>query len=315
MRAVACADAPLNVSFDQIDRRIDGASTPPPPSAFSEEVDAAKTAPIVVSTARTHGSAVNGVLMMIPIIGVIVATIQAASELHSAEKAMQTQQAMMQRLRGLSAPVLAHYSFYNGLARVDFGNLSMIARPDQNRTIVLNQTKKTYRVMNSVTPVYDMYSTMQPAMTSAADDTGTGIGQATIATLPSGATQIDDMPVNGFNTDATVTLTQSQGACHDGTFRVKQVAYYSSMPEPLHHVKDVPMETLGLPPGCNAYIQRQNSGSEPNGHMYVYKVVTVTRDPSGGAANYSTLSQRGNFRPLSGADSNLFQLPAGYQPE
>ncbi len=33
---------------------------------------------------------------------------------------------------------------------------------------------------------------------------------------------------------------------------LKQVAYYSSMPEPLHHMEDVPIDGLILQPGCNA---------------------------------------------------------------
>jgi hypothetical protein len=148
---------------------------------------------------------------------------------------------------------------------------------------------------------------------------------------------VNGMDVSGFSTEAVVTLSGSQGSCHDGTFRAKQLVYFAQMSEPVRQAKPAPIDTLALPNGCAATMQRQVSGAaDPVGLMYVYRLITVTRDPNtatqqgsnampamppmpmmgsqpGLPDNYLQLSQRGNIRHLTSADASLFAVPPGYR--
>ena len=332
----AATTAPSNISFDQVDRSLDGASTPPPASAFADEVADAQKAPIVMDLATSHGPQINGWLAAIPVIGGLIVAIEATVALHNAQHTLQKQQALMQRLRGFGTPMLVHYAFYNGLTRIDMGNIFVIIRPDQQRTIILNSNSKKYRVQNGIIPPYDLYAAIQSNNPSTGGASGTGIGKSSISIAAADSATLDGTQVKGYTSDVTVTLSQSEGACRDGLFRAKEFVYYSSMTEPLRRIKDVTLDTLALADGCNAYVDRQTSGTEPSGQMYLYKLITVTRDvrvaqatngapgvaasapslPTAGVgwpANYYLLSQRGNIHALSAADAGLFEIPDGYQ--
>lgn len=158
------------------------------------------------------------------------------------------------------------------------------------------------------------------------------------------ATTLEGQQASGYSTEAILTLSQSEGACHDGSFRAKELVYFANMPEPLPQPKAAPIDTLALPDGCTPTIDRKASGTDarPLGQMYLYRLITVVRDPNaatqtgsssgipdpsvmmqqmmGGARskyppNYMLLSQRGNIRQLTANDASLFDIPSDYKQD
>jgi hypothetical protein len=334
--APAPAATPLDIAFDQIDRTLGGAATPPPPTAFNDEVQAAKDAANDQGISLTPQGANLGqqAIDMIPVVGSIFQMSQAHKQQEQMKK---QQQEMMDKLAGNKPPVLTRYAFYNGWSRVETVNSIIITKPDQHLTIFIDPKAKTYRT-------YDMtgatQQTVEASSTAAPQAAGSGSATSMISMNQADQTSIGDQPVTGYSQEAIVTLSGSTGSCHDGTFRAKQLEYFAAQSEPLPQGKEDPIDTLALPDGCSATIARQTTGTPaPQGQMYVYKLITVVRDlnavtqtpangmmfdptsmmqsaqqqQSGGhPPNYMLLSERGNIRTLTAADASLFEIPAGY---
>ena len=329
--APVSAQPALAIAYDQVDRQLGGNATPPPPEAFNDEVQAALDARKSTGISMPAGPSLGQeAIEMIPGIGMIYGMAQAKKQQDAAKKAEQEAQ---DQLSGNKPPVLTRYAFYNGWTRVETANSIIIAKPDQHVTIFIDPQAKTYHT-------YDTSGAAQiEAAPSAAPQSESGASSATaIESSGQAATiTIDGQPTVGFSQDALVTLSGSSGSCHDGTFRAKKLVYYAQMAEPLPDSKVTPLDSLALPEGCSATIALQTSGTaEPAGQMWLYKLVTVVRDPNvqtqtgntgnfdfsgmmqgpqqsaGLPPNYMLFSERGNIRQLSAADASLFDVPAGY---
>jgi len=329
--------APLNIAFDQVDRTLAGTATPPPITGFADEVQAAIDAQHASGGMNVGMGGPNLGQMavdMIPVVGTIFSMSQAKKQMEQAKK---QQQAMMDQLAGAKPPVLTRYAFYNGWTRVETASSIIITKPDQHQVVFIDVQAKTYRTYDTTAPVQTEQSTVAGAPTSNGEATANSmlsIGQADTQT-------VDSQQVVGYSSEAIVTLTGSSGTCQDGTFRAKKLEYLAQLPEPVAQSKEVALDTLALPNGCSATINRQVSGTPvPSGQMYVYRLVTVVRDaiaaaqkpessntidpaammqrfqggggPQALPANYLQLSQRGNIRQLTAADVSLFDIPAGY---
>jgi hypothetical protein len=333
--ATASSSPLLNIAFDQIDRTLGGTATPPPPNAFADEVQAAKDAQKGSGMNVGVGAPSLGQMAvgMIPVVGAIFEMSQAKKQ---AEAAKKQQQAMMDQLAGNKPPVLTRYAFYNGWTRVETANSIIITKPDQHLTVFIDPGAKTYRSYDTNAPA----QTVDAGAAAASTESGEATADSMISMNQADSTTIDDQPVMGYSEEAIVTLSGSSGSCHDGTFRAKELEYFAQLPDPLPQTKEDPLDLLALPDDCSATIQRQVSGASfPSGEMYVYKLVTVVRDPNtatqqpsqgmsinssammqqmqGSQANahplnYMLLSQRGNIRQLSAADESLFEIPQGY---
>lgn len=332
----AATPAPLAIAFDEVERQLGGTATPPPPNAFSDEVQAALDAQKQNGGPGPSSPNMGQMAIdMIPVVGTIFSMSQAKKQQEAAKK---QQQQMMDQLAGNKPPVLTRYAFYNGWSRVETANSIIITKPDQQLMIFIDPRAKTYHDYDTSAPVQAVAAgaTAQPAAPS-----GEGSATSIDSTNQADALTIDGQPVTGFSEEALVTLSGSNGACHDGTFRAKKLEYFSQMAEPMSQAKAVqPIDTLALPEGCTATIARQQSGGPtPDGQMWLYQLVTVVRDPnvatqtgssgsldpaqmmgmanpaaqaSGLPANYMLLSERGNIRQLTAADSSMFDVPAGY---
>jgi hypothetical protein len=332
--AVSPSSAPaLNIAFDQIDRTLGGTATPPPPDAFADEVQAAKDAQKGTGMAMPGQPSLGQMAVsMIPVVGTVFAMSQAKKQEEAAKK---QQQAMMDEMAGNKPPVLTRYAFYNGWTRVETANSIVITKPDQHLMIFIDPVAKTYRSYDTNAPA----QTVEASAAAASTQGGEATADSMVSVNQADAITIDNQPVSGYSEEAIVTLSASSGSCHDGTFRAKELEYFSQLPEPLPQTKEDPLDLLALPNDCSAAIQRQTSGiALPVGEMYVYKLVTVVRDanaptqqPGQGMTidpaaitqmqnsqgnthppNYMLLSQRGNIRQLTAADESLFEIPQGY---
>lgn len=335
--AAAQTPAPLNIAFDQVDRTLAGTATPPPILAFADEVQAAIDAqhasggPNMGMGGPNLGQMAIG---MIPVVGTIFSMSQAKKQ---AEAAKKQQQAMMDQLAGIKPPVLTRYAFYNGWTRVETASSIIITKPDQHQMVFIDVLAKTYRTYDTTAPV----QTEQNTATAAPTSTGEATANSMLSISQADTQTVETQQVVGYSSEAIVTLTGSSGTCQDGTFRSKKLEYLAQLPEPVPQSKEVALDTLALPNGCSATINRQVSGTPaPSGQMYVYRLVTVVRDENAAAqkpgsnnmidpsammqrfqggggsdalpANYLKLSQRGNIRQLTAADAALFDIPAGY---
>lgn len=331
--------APLKVAFDQIDRTINAIGTPPPLDGFASDLQAIKDAQ--TGSGGIHQPGIGQMAIgMIPVIGTIYGLSQAAKQKAAMKKQMQeTQDAM----NGNKPGVLTRYAFYNGWSRVETASSIVITKPDQHLVIYIDPLAKTYHTYDTTVPTETEQTDTEQGLSAPAASSGSGqaAASALIDMAQADPATIGGQSVVGYSSEAIVTLSNSSGSCQDGTFKSKKLEYVTQLPEPLPQEKETPLEMLALPDGCSATIERQTSGTAaPLGQMYVYRLVTVVRDPNavtptvssgsvpnpatmmqsmGGAAgqqashpNYMKLSERANIRELTAADTSLFDIPSGY---
>ncbi len=334
--AAAQTPAPLNIAFDQVDRTLAGTATPPPITAFADEVQAAIDAQHAsggMNVGMGGPNLAQTAIDMIPVVGTIFSMSQAKKQMEQAKK---QQQAMMDQLAGVKPPVLSRYAFYNGWSRVETASSIIITKPDQHLVVFIDVQAKTYRTYDTTAPVQTEQNTVAGAPTS----NGAATANSMLSMSQADTQTVDGQQVVGYSSEAIVSLTGSSGTCQDGTYRAKKLEYIAQFPEPAPQSKEVALDTLALPNGCSATINRQVSGTpEPSGQMYVYRLTTVVRDanalaqkpdsntidptammqrfqggggPGALPVNYLKLSQRGNIRQLTATDTSLFDIPAGY---
>jgi hypothetical protein len=328
--------APLAIEFDQVDRTIAGSATPPPLDSFASDEQLALTEQSSTGINPSRPGVGDMAVSMIPVVGTIFEMNQAKKQEAAAKL---QQQIMMDRMMG-NKTVLTRYAFYNGWTRVETANSIVITKPDQHLTIFIDPQAKTYRT-------YDTLGTgasAAPAVAATLAPSGTAQATSLYSNTTVDPRSMNGIDVSGFSAEVMLTLTGSTGACQDGTYRAKELLYYSAASEPpINEPPPMPLEDLAMPAGCSAAITQQSTGSDaPPGVMYVYRLFTVVRDPNaaansspgsldpaemmkqfgtGGPAgsqlppNYMMLSERGNFRTLTAADASLFEIPQGFSED
>lgn len=332
----------INIAFDQIDRTIPLPATPPPLDNFAADLVliqqshqasgmdmSSDIAQSVISTI------VEEALNQIPFIGGLLGAAAAQAQANAMRKQMEEQAKEMSQ--PIDVGYITRYYVYNGWTRSEVIGLVEIEKPDQHLKIFLDTKRKTYRLQDTAAPgpalAEDAASATPAPIETKADITGS-IGPADGATVAG-------IPAAGYNVDATVTLTNSVDPCHDGSFQVKQLTYVAQAPEPVPPDDSRPstLYSLALPDGCEVTMSQRVSGTpQPPGLMYLYRLVTVIRDPaaaalpapapkeanpaqgfmqrlqvSGLAANYMKVTERNNIRACTSADAALFEIPADYR--
>ena len=329
-----------NIAFDQIDRIIKGAGTPPPLNHFNDDLAA------IARHESASGSGISGgqlasqlvssfVQQAISMINPIAGFISGFAAQAQANAARKRQEEQMKAMYGPNPGTFTRYYFYNGWMRLDSGSLVLIAKPEQRMTIQINTAKKTYRIekTDTATPPPDSVETPTPNAAKA---------DLAVSTQQTDSASIAGQSAVGYKTLATITLTSSEDPCHDGSFTASQVEYVAPLAEPLVQaaVDAQSFYSLALPDDCNVMMSPRLDGVQlPVGQMYVYRLLTVVRDPAlaakatpapsdepdpstmmesmfgannGPPSNYMKLSERSNFRQLSAADAELFEIPAGF---
>ena len=329
----------LNIAFDQIDRTIRGAGTPPPFNTFAQDAAAVEDYqstsmfPSQQDIQRSlELSMAASALSFLPFGSI------------AASAAMAAQQASMQRkmehaLKTMSGPnpgTLTRYFFYHGWTRIETHALVLIVRPDRHQRIYVIPANKTYRV-EQIAPV--------PSAAPEPEDSvppNPAKVDATVTITRADAATIAEATTAGFRSDASTTLSGGIDPCVDGTYKATQLEYFITGPEPLPGaIPDAQaFYALTLPQDCYIPLAPQPSGpAVPYHQMYVYRLVSVVRDAAlaaqptpkpgkqsetanimesmfggggGVGANYMLFSERANIRQLTDADASLFDIPAGY---
>jgi hypothetical protein len=329
----------LNIAFDQIDRTIQGAGTPPPLNTFAQDaaaVEAYRSASFMPSSQEIQRemelSVAEQALSFLPF-----GSTAASVAMQAQQRAMQ--QRMEKSVKELESPnpgILTRYFFYHGWTRIEMPTIVLIVRPDRHQRIYLNPVKKTYRIENvnlAASP-----AAAEPAETVPPNPAKVN---ANVVTTEAEPATIAGEAAAGYRSDATTTLTGGIDPCVDGTYKATQLEYFAHGAEPLTGAIPVAQAfyTLTLPQDCYIVLTPQYTGpTVPYQQMYVYRLVSVVRDATlaaqptpkpgrqteeanlmqnmfgggGPGANYMRLSERGNIRHLSDADAPLFDIPAGY---
>jgi hypothetical protein len=329
----------LNIAFDQIDRTISGAGTPPPFTTFAQDVaaiQAYQSASLMPSSEdwqkQIELSLAEQALSSIPF-GSTAASIAAQAQQMAMQRKMEKN---LKELEGPNPGILTRYFFYRGWTRVETRTLVLIVRPDRRQRIYINPVKKTYRIEDFAAGA--ALAAAQPDETippnPAKVDANVVTTDAEPATIPGEA-------AIGFRSEATTTLAEGIDPCLDGTYKATQLEYFVQGAEPL--TGDIPdaqaFYALTLPRDCYIVLAPQHAGpTVPYQQMYVYRLVSIVRDAAlaaqptpkpgkqseaanamqsmfgggGPGANYMRLSERGNIRQLTGADAPLFDVPEGY---
>jgi hypothetical protein len=330
----------LNIAFDQIDRTIRGAGTPPPFNTFSQDaaaVEAYQSASIFPSEQdmqkQIEMSLAAQALSFVPFAS-------AAAQAAMAAQQMAMQHRMEQNIKEMEGPnpgTYTRYFFYRGWTRLEERGFVLIMRPDRQQRIFLNPVKKTYRIEDiaPATPLPAAAPTETIPPNPAKVD-------ASIVTTQTDSATIAGAAAVGFQSEATTTLTGGIDPCVDGTYKATQVAYFTQGAEPLPGTIADAQDffALTLPQDCYIVLTPQHAGpTVPYQQMYVYRLVKVVRDATlaaqpppkpgkateeanlmqnmlggggGPGVNYMRLSERANIRQLTDADAPLFDIPAGY---
>lgn len=330
----------INIAFDQIDRTIPLPATPPPLDNFAADlvmIQKAHQASGMDMTSDIAQSVISTIvqeaLNQVPVIGGLLGAAAAQAQANAMRKRMEEQ------AKEMSQPVdvgyITRYYVYNGWTRSEVIGLVVIEKPEQDLKIFLDTKRKTYRLQDTAAPgpalAEDAAAATPAPIVTKADVTGS-IGPVDAATVAG-------LPAAGYNLDATVSLTNSADPCHDGSFQVKQLSYLAQATEPVPQddLQPSSLYSLALPDGCEVTMHQQVAGTpQPAGLMYLYRLVTVIRDPAaaaqpvpkemspqqsfmqrlqvtGLAANYMKVTERNNIRPCTSADAALFEIPADYR--
>lgn len=329
----------LDIAFDQIDRTIHGAGTPPPLNTFAQDaaaVDAYQSASLFPSSADIQKSIelsmAASALSFLPF-GSTAASFAMAAQQRAMQRKME---AAFKAMSGPNPGTLTRFLFYHGWTRIETHVLVLIVRPDRHQRIYLIPANKTYRVEEiaaaAPSPSPEPEDSFEPNPAKVA---------ATIVTSQADTATVEGQTATGFRSDASTTLTGGIDPCLDGTYTATQLEYFMAGSEPLPGTipEAQAFYALTLPRDCYTPFAPQRSGLQvPYHQMYVYRLVAVVRNAAlagqptpkpgkqaesanmmenmfggGGVGdNYMLLSERGNIRQLTDADASLFDIPEGY---
>ncbi len=329
----------INIAFDQIDRTIPLPATPPPLDNFAADLVMIQQSHQATGTDMSSDIAqsvistiVEEALNQVPFLGSLLGAAAAQAQANAMRKRMEEQAKEMSQ--PIDVGYITRYYVYNGWTRSEVIGLVVIEKPGQHLRIFLDTKRKTYRLQDTAAPepalAEDAAAATPAPIVSKANVTGS-MGPAEGATIAG-------IPAAGYNLDATVTVTNSVDPCHDGSSQVKQLTYVAQAPEPVPPDNSQPssLYSLALPDGCEVTMSQQVSGTpQPPGLMYLYRLVTVIRDPAaaalpapapkeanpaqafmqrlqvgGLAANYMKVTERNNIRACTSADAALFEIPS-----
>jgi hypothetical protein len=293
--APAPSSSASGVMFDQIDRRLIGNATPPPPGTFAADLaliqqrDALANHPNPSKPGLSLGNELATIaLSYIPFVGNALAHKLFAHNQQSAQA-----QALM------NAGTLTRFAFLDDWSRVELpGQYAVIKRPDLGKTFVLDLRNKTYST--DKTPAAEQSQQPYASGTATLDSTVTWSSNQTL--------DIEGVTTTRYDADGALKLSEAAGSCANGTLQAKLTEYVTDGAEPAT-LSQIAIEPFVLPQGCDPTIVRHVAGDDPRGRFYLYRVVRVQ-----GKNAHGVVSQRSNVRELGPADAALFAPPSDFTP-
>ena len=305
------APLPAGLQYDEIDRAVIGSATPPPPGSFDTDYAALQSS--ASQPKKTHGGMFGGI--------------------------MNIEQNARDAMSSVTNGRITRYSYYNNWERTDdiAGKTATIRKCDLRQIIELDLDKRTYRIIDT-TPKPGGGGAPPPPPAphppGAPPDNGAP-GTATLdfsrVSKALGTVMISGLSTLHFTSTNSMSMTNATGSCKNGSFSVTQDQYISSYAQP-HPMCPVDFQQPAAAPvprdpsqmvargGCKPTITTHVSGAtEPPGKLALYSLMTMAT-ASGGSAQpanappggFSFLTERGNVRPLVGADAGLFDIPSDF---
>ena len=208
---------------------------------------------------------------------------------------------------------------------------ALIERPDQHRKIKLDFAKKTYEIIDEKTTmpmaVQAPQSAPQQGTPPPTPQPGTADLNVTVRSSSLGPKTIEGVPTMGYSFSFKGAMTNATGSCRNGSFETSSIEYVSNYPEPGQAHSHATggrapaasdPEMAAVAPGCRPRITRHisNGGQAPTGRLSMFSVLglggSVQSQGQQAGGKFQTIIERGNVRVLTGADRNLFEIPAGF---
>ncbi|HEX3551069.1 MAG TPA: hypothetical protein VHT53_11870 [Candidatus Elarobacter sp.] len=333
-----------NVAYDEIVRVVVNA-TPPPPGNFQADVAALGSATAVAASPtpapRKRGLNLGNLASVIAggggagdVAGAAAGNV-ASNAMDNAVQASLGAQfgGLMAGARSFLTPHLLRYAYWNGWERVEdvSAQTATIRKCDAGQVIHLNLAAKTYTIDApgaEPTPGPPAAAPARRNAPSAPAQPGSGVATLTEATRVLGPLRIDNTPTTGYDTATTFAMKQSTGSCHDGGATIETTQYLSGLAQPTVNacpirrppVPTTASEAVSAPSGgCRPTFSAARSGpTPPANRLALYSLVrfspanAATPPPGSAASAIAFLTERGNLRTLSAADTGLFAVPAGF---
>jgi hypothetical protein len=295
------------VMFDQIDRTLAGAATPPPPGSFAIELELIKKHQAVAKNSQasqaSRGTSIADSLesmalsqIPIPFVGNWISSFTSRAQ----EKKAQQAAAEMRNI--MNAGTLMRLAFYNGWTRVEVpGEYAIITRPDLGKKYTLDLQNKVYSTSAFGGAVAGSKATFAP---------GSAQLQSTTAWTLKEPLDIDGLATAHYEGAALLLVSEARGVCEDGEIRESVTEYVTELPEPALLAGG--LESLALPQGCTPAIERHSSGDDPNARFFLYRLVRVENGGSAIDGPLIAVSQRANIKTLGAGEASLFAPPPDF---
>ena len=348
--AVPSAAPPPGLAYDEIVRVVVNA-TPPPPGNFQADL-AALNAPAVAASPtpapKKRGLGIGAIAGALAgggvggVAGAVAGNAMSNALDNAVQQSLGAQFGALAALaHGFLQPHLMRYAYLNGWERVEdvTAQTATIRKCDVGQIVHLDLAKKTYTVYDPNAEPTDAPAAPAPAPRrgrAAPPDPqqpGTAVATLTSTTRALGALRIENQATAGYDSTTSFAMTQSTGSCRDGGASLDNVTYVAPITPPA--VKSCPMRrrpvpetadaVVAAPPsgGCRPTFAMHRSGpTPPANRLALYSLVTfgaaggaaATPAPaaSPGAGTVGFLTERGNLKTLTQADTGLFGIPQGF---
>ncbi|MDP9024131.1 MAG: hypothetical protein M3N13_01990 [Candidatus Eremiobacteraeota bacterium] len=303
---VAASPQGAHLAYDQISRSLVN-STPPPPGAFDQDASRIAALPPLPSapSGSAAGSTALGLLSMIPLVGAIAAMAQQAASMAFA-KSMEAYSAKMIAAGKAyqDAGVLQRAWFYGGWTRLDSeaAHASVIEKPEKGETVFLDLAQKTYAIQKRSTDsnveTYDV-TDAEPSASA------TIIQRAVTESLA--PITIAGIATRGFRTTAAFTTESAVGACAAGAHTLDEEEYVSDVTDP-EGASGAPMTADAI--ARDACFHTTTGSHYALGRLFIFRSTALSGSLAGDVV---LVTERGNIRELSDADSKYFDIPTDFK--
>jgi hypothetical protein len=245
--------------------------------------------------------------------------------------------------RGFLQPHLMRYAYLNGWERVEdvTAQTVTIRKCNAGQVVHLDLAKKTYTVYDPNAEPTDAPAAPAPAPRRGRGPAptdpqapGTAVATLTSTTRALGPLRMENQTTAGYDSTTSFATTQSTGSCRDGGASIENVEYVAPITRPA--VTSCPIRRRPVPETADAMVETPPSGgcrptfsmrrsgpTPPANRLALYSLVTfgasggaATPTPapaaSPGAGTVGFLTERGNLKTLTQADTGLFAIPKDF---
>jgi len=347
--AVPSAAPPPGLAYDEIVRVVVNA-TPPPPGNFQADLAALNASAVAASPTpapKKRGIGIGAIAGALAgaggaggVAGAVAGSVMSNAIDNAVQQSLGAQFGALAALaHGFLQPHLMRYAYLNGWERVEdvTTQTATIRKCDIGQVVHLDLAKKTYTVYDPSAEPTDAPAAPAPAPRrgrAAPPDPqqpGTAVATLTLATRALGPLRIENQTTAGYDSSTSFAMTQSTGSCRDGGGSIDNVEYVAPLSRPAvtscpvrrRPIPETADAVVAPPPsgGCRpTFAMRRSGPTPPANRLALYSLVTfgsgtaATPAPaaSPGMGTVGFLTERGNLKTLTQADTGLFAIPQGF---